>query len=148
MRNEGSLVVFDKNATSMEALIHVVERQPRFTRAVGSWLNAENAPYLLLGTTGGPEPEVFALGASDLFHLLNDVLAKAAEMLSATALSVSSASAVDEQLSHKVSAAWSEILARMPPEDPPPARYSEISALRTAALRTLTGRMGLRSTST
>jgi hypothetical protein len=115
---------------------------------VGSWLNAENAPYLLLGTTGGPEPEVFALGASDLFHLLNDVLAKAAEMLSETALSVSSASAVDEQLSYKVSSAWSEILARMPPQDPPPARYSEISALRTAALRPLTGRMGLRSTST
>jgi hypothetical protein len=141
VRNEGSLVVFDKNATSMEALIHVVERQPRFTRAVASWLNAD-LPYLLLGTTGGLEPEVFALGASNLYLLLNDVLAQAAELLSATALSASSASAVDERLSHKVSAAWAEILVRMPPEDELPTRYSEMSALRAAARRTLASRTG------
>lgn len=142
MRNEGSLVVFDKNATSMEALIHVVERQPRFTRAVASWLNAENLPYLLLGTTGGLEPEVFALGASSLYLLLNDVLAQAAELLSATTLSASSASAVDERLSYKVSAAWAEILVQMPPEDELPTRHSEMSALRAAARRTLASRTG------
>jgi len=135
VRREGSLIVFDKNATSMEALIHVVERQPRFTRAVASWLNAENSPYLLLGSTGGTVPEVFALGARDLYHLLNDVLAKAAELLSATTLSESSASAVDEELSYKVSAAWSEILVqRTLPEDARPWRRGETSTLQTVAL--------------
>ena len=107
---EGSVVVFDRAATSMHALIHVVEQQPRFARWVAGWLNGGNLPYLLLGSSGGSSPSIFALGGEDMDHLLTDVLEDAASRLSGDSQDRSTASAVDEELSHQVAEAWSEIV--------------------------------------
>ena len=114
MSQHGSLVVFDRNAASMEALVHGVESQPRIAKAVASWMNA-GMPYIVLGSTGEPVPEFFALAARDLVHLLNDVLSKAATLLSATPQCESAASAVDEHLNVRINAAWSGVVALRAP---------------------------------
>jgi len=106
----------------MEALVHVVESQPRFARAVASWMNAGHLPYILLGSTGEPASEFFALAARDLGHLLNDVLSKAATLLSATPACSAAASAVDERLNLRVIAAWSSVVALRVPA--PPVRWA------------------------
>jgi hypothetical protein len=133
LSQQGSLVVFDRNAASMEALVHVVESQPRFAKAVASWMNAGNLPYIVLGSTGEPVPEFFALAARDLVHLLNDVLSKAATLLSATPECESAASAVDEHLNLRINAAWSGVVAcRATPAARPVPRAAQERA-RTAA---------------
>lgn len=134
MSKEGSVVVFDKNAESLEALVHVVECEPRFAKAAASWLKAGNSPYIVLGSTGGPKPEFFAMAARDLYHLLNEVLSKAATLLSAAPSLDSSASAIDERLNHRVCAAWSEIVALRSPAMPVCApRFREPRAAANAA---------------
>ena len=95
----------------MRALVHVVEEEPRFTKAVTSWLNTEDCPYLVLGSTSVREPGLFALGARDLTHLLKGVLGRALTLLS-TSASGSSAGAIDERLNHRIVVAWKRTLLR------------------------------------
>lgn len=117
----------------MEALVHVVESQPRFAKAVASWMNA-GLPYIVLGSTGEPVPEFFALAARDLVHLLNDVLSKAATLLSATPDCESAASAVDEHLNLRINAAWSGVVAcRAPKPAARPVPRAAQERARTAA---------------
>lgn len=136
MSKEGSFVVFDKGAGSLEALVHVVETEPRFAKAVATWLKASNSAYLLLGSTGGLKSEFFALSARDLYHLLNEVLTKASTLLSASPSLDSAASAIDERLNYRVCLAWSEIVALRYPA--PPVRSAPSHEARARALFTTT----------
>lgn len=137
MNDGGSVVVFDRSHASLRYLALVTEREPRFTRSVADWLDRADLPFLLLGSTGGPEPTQFALCARSTSHLLADMLEEAAALLAADVREGCLATAVDEALNELVAAAWSEILAldlsprTSHPRPPPTSAYMKTVGLST-----------------
>lgn len=137
MNDGGSVVVFDRSHASLRFLALVTEREPRFAKAVADWLDRADLPFLLLGSTSGAVPTLFALCARSTPHLLADMLERATALLAEDMRAGCLATAVDESLNELVAVAWSELLSLQPlprtsySRPPSPSSYAQTVGLST-----------------
>lgn len=108
-----ALVVFDKSPTSTAALFSMLNSPgSQATRAIAhAWLVEERTPYLIVGSTGGTQPQTLTLGVYNEEDLLGTALPQALQFLSPTVIAGSNCSAIDPDLHAKVSARWEALKA-------------------------------------
>jgi hypothetical protein len=105
------LLVFDRGPESVHLLTEVVQSSPALQKVVVAWLADRNTQFFVVGTTGGATQKTFTLGARDVPHLRDKVLAEAIALIDPSALANATCSAVDAKMTKQIAAAWASALA-------------------------------------